>query len=97
MNRAGFLKRAGLVFGALVVGRVPLAVSEPDPDIFAFGDGGKAAARMAGAPLIASGGLCAPVSPYYNLEFVSTASGLIANALPGFNADRGGLRYSIPA
>jgi hypothetical protein len=47
--------------------------------------------------LVASGGLCAPLTPYYDLANVSTASRPVRDSLPGFNADRGGIRYARPA
>ena len=55
--------------------------------------------QMNGAPasLVASGGLCAPVTPYYNLQYISVPTRPVMGALPSFNADRGGLRYARPA
>lgn len=47
--------------------------------------------------LTASGGLCAPVTPYYQLQMISTAGRPVRAALPAFNADRGGIRYARPA
>ena len=47
--------------------------------------------------LIASGGLCAPVTPYYNLQFISSPVRPVMGSLPSFAADRGGLRYARPA
>lgn len=46
--------------------------------------------------LVASGGLCAPVTPYYDLEVVAVASRPVRDALPVFNATRGGIRYAPP-
>jgi hypothetical protein len=56
-------------------------------------------AQIEGAPsdLVASGGLCAPVTPYYNLQYISVPTRPVMSALPSFNADRGGLRYARPA
>jgi hypothetical protein len=57
-----------------------------------------AARRKADAgSLTASGGLCAPVTPYYNLMMISGAERPVRAALPAFNADRGGLKYAQPA
>jgi hypothetical protein len=47
--------------------------------------------------LIASGGLCAPVTPYYNLQYISVPIRPVMGSLPSFMADRGGLRYARPA
>lgn len=47
--------------------------------------------------LTASGGLCAPVTPYYQLQMVSMADRPVKASLPSFNADRGGLRFARPA
>jgi len=47
--------------------------------------------------LVASGGLCNPVTPYYQLQIISTPMRPVQAALPAFNADRGGIRYMPPA
>jgi len=47
--------------------------------------------------LVATGGLCAPVTPYYQLQMLSVANRPVRAALPAFNADRGGIRYARPA
>lgn len=47
--------------------------------------------------LTASGGLCAPVTPYYQLQMLSQASRPVRGALPAFNAVRGGIRFARPA
>lgn len=47
--------------------------------------------------LLASGGLCAPVTPYYQLQMISQAMRPVRAALPAFNADRGGIRFARPA
>lgn len=44
--------------------------------------------------LVASGGLCAPVTPYYELMNISTTSRPVRDALAGFVASRGGLRFA---
>lgn len=53
--------------------------------------------KQAGGSLTASGGLCAPVTPYYNLQMISGADRPVRAALPAFNADRGGIRAARPA
>ena len=47
--------------------------------------------------LTASGGLCAPVTPYYGLQMISVADRPVRAALPSFNADRGGIKAARPA
>lgn len=47
--------------------------------------------------LVASGGLCNPVTPYYQLQMISTPMRPVQAALPSFGADRGGIRYMPPA
>ncbi len=51
--------------------------------------------RREGA-LVASGGLCAPVTPYYNLQMVSVPDRPVRAALPAFLADRGGINAALP-
>lgn len=46
--------------------------------------------------IAASGGICAPVTPYYGLLELSVPSRPVRDALPRFNADRGGIRYAVP-
>lgn len=46
--------------------------------------------------LIASGGLCAPVTPYYDLELIATSRRPVRDSLPVFNATRGGIRFGTP-
>jgi hypothetical protein len=54
-------------------------------------------AQMENPSLVAAGGLCAPVTPYYQLQMLSTADRPVRAALASFNADRGGIRYARPA
>jgi hypothetical protein len=54
-------------------------------------------ARRESGSLTASGGLCAPVTPYYNLQMLSMAARPVRAALPAFNADRGGIKAARPA
>lgn len=44
--------------------------------------------------LVASGGLCAPVTPYYDLMNIATTARPVRDALAGFVASRGGLRFA---
>lgn len=44
--------------------------------------------------LVASGGLCAPVTPYYELMNIATTARPVRDALAGFVASRGGLRFA---
>jgi hypothetical protein len=46
--------------------------------------------------IAASGGICAPVTPYYGLLELSVPARPVRDALPRFNADRGGIRYAVP-
>lgn len=46
--------------------------------------------------LVAAGGLCNPVTPYYNLQMISTPARPVQAALPSFNADRGGVIFVQP-
>lgn len=47
--------------------------------------------------LVATGGLCAPVTVRYELETVSVADRPLRAGLPSFNADRGGIQFNSPA
>lgn len=55
--------------------------------------------REQGFSLLAAGAsvLCAPVTPYYGLQNISTSVRPVRGMLPGFGADRGGLRFARPA
>jgi len=46
--------------------------------------------------LAASGGLCAPVTPYYEQMNITTAIRPVRDSLPRFNADRGGIAFNPP-
>jgi hypothetical protein len=46
--------------------------------------------------LVASGGLCAPVTPMYDLMMISEAMRPVRDLLPRFNAARGGIRFMAP-
>lgn len=55
--------------------------------------------QMASDPdaLMASGGLCAPLTPYYDLAQVAVASRPVRDSLIGFDAARGGVIVGTPA
>lgn len=46
--------------------------------------------------LLASGGLCAPLTPLYDLPQISTEDRPVRDGLPAFQADRGGITWAIP-
>ena len=49
-----------------------------------------------GQPLVASGGLCAPLTPIYTIPQFASVAQPVWNALPSFQADRGGINHPIP-
>lgn len=53
-------------------------------------------AVMGPEAIAASGGICAPVTPYYGLIELAVPARPVRDALPRFNADRGGIRYAVP-
>lgn len=46
--------------------------------------------------ITASGGLCAPLTPWYNLQVYGDVCRPLRDSLPAFKADRGGIRYVTP-
>lgn len=48
------------------------------------------------AALAASGGLCAPATPYYDLQQLATAARPVRDALVRFNAERGAITFASP-
>lgn len=46
--------------------------------------------------LTASGGLCAPATPYYDLQQIATAARPVRDALVRFNAERGAITFASP-
>lgn len=46
--------------------------------------------------MVAAGGVCAPVTPYYGQQFISILDRPVWDALVAFNADRGGIRFNPP-
>ena len=95
VDRAGFLKRLGLAGAALSLPKIPQSLAKPLPveGLPAVVAPIKAFPPVTGE-LLASGGLCTPVTPYYDLEYVSAHA--LRDALPAFRADRGGIRYKRP-
>lgn len=53
-------------------------------------------AVMGPEALVASGGLCAPVEPYYDLQLLASELTPVIDSLPTFGADRGGIRFMAP-
>ena len=53
-------------------------------------------AAVGEAALLASGGLCAPVTPLYDLPILSVPDRPVRAALAGFQATRGGISYPTP-
>jgi len=49
-----------------------------------------------GHSLVASGGLCAPLTPIYSIPQFAVNSRPVRDALPSFNADRGGVNVPVP-
>lgn len=72
-----------------------LANADADPEGFSNWDKIANVTRPNGA-LLAAGGLCAPVTAYYQQQFIATLDRPVRDALVGFNADRGGIRYNPP-
>jgi hypothetical protein len=52
--------------------------------------------RLTDKGLIASGGICAPVTPYYDLMVISQADRPVRASLPSFLASRGGIQFATP-
>ncbi len=49
-----------------------------------------------GKSLVASGGLCAPLTPLYTIPQFAVTSRPVRDALPSFTADRGGVNVPVP-
>lgn len=52
--------------------------------------------RVTGPEAITAAGICAPVTPRYDLEMVSVNDRPVRDALPTFGADRGGIQFAAP-
>lgn len=93
MRRSVFLKRSlGLVAGVAVGSRLPLeSTAAPVVEEVAA----PVVARGALAAIVAVGGLCAPLTPYYELTPLTLHQERpVRDALPSFTAQRG-LRYDV--
>ena len=91
MKRGTFLKRVGLVIGGVAVGRhipleTPLTEAVAETAASRLGNTG---VSFYAEGLRASGGLCAPLMPYYDMP--SFAARPVSDALPLFTASRGGI------
>lgn len=79
---------------------VRFSVDTPEERMLRFddevGNWAKIDAVMGQQALVASGGLCAPVEPYYDLQLLSTEATPVIDSLPRFGADRGGIRFMAP-
>jgi len=100
MNRGSFLKRAGVVVGALAFGKIPAAVDKPATEWIDYDVGPSVPVEntVLSRSMIASGGLCAPVKPYYDLVLINENEwkSPIRDSLVSFRADRGGISYDKP-
>ena len=81
MLRSTFLKVTAGAVAALAGGRLPKAEAAPltlvDEGILELG-------VIRDYPLVANGGLCAPLTPYYDIPCFSPADRPIRDALPSF-------------
>lgn len=95
----------------VAIGRADWADSYPEERILDPRDGGEQVkakvdamlASLARDPhkatdkaLIASGGICAPVTPLYDLPVISQADRPVRASLPSFLASRGGIQFATP-
>jgi len=98
MNRGSFLKRAGAVVGALAFGKLPAAAAKTDAEWIDYDVGPPVPVEntVLSRSMIASGGLCAPVAPYYDLVMVDGLKRPIRDSLPSVKTGRGGIRYDDP-
>ena len=88
MNRRTLLKRFSL---ALLASRVPIAFESPavaaesvSPAVLPSLTGSVGAGRT----LIASGGLCAPLAPFYDIPDFAVTERPVRDALPSFMAEQ---------
>jgi len=86
MDRRQFLGRSALVVGGVLVApRIPLEIIEAPVAAAAI----EAAPAASYAGLIATGGICAPLTPFYALPALQVRP--FRDVLPAFTASRGGL------
>lgn len=57
---------------------------------------GEKVRRVTGPEAVTAAGICAPVTPRYDLEMVSSAARPVRDALVTFGADRGGIQFAAP-
>lgn len=96
MNRRRLLQSAAALLLAPSIAKLaPPAIAAPPIELA----GGVLTAtndfQIFGEVIAASGGICAPISPYYNLVDLSSGNP-IRDALPRLAAPRGGIRYETP-
>jgi len=72
-----------------------LMAIEADPEGFGNWDRIRNVTRPNGN-IVAAGGVCAPVTPYYGQQFIATLDRPVRDAIVAFNADRGGIRFNPP-
>jgi len=84
MRRSSFLKGTAGVLLGLRFGKLPPAVAAPEVAATSTG----VSFGLCSMRIVATGGLCAPLSPIYDLP-VSLNSHPIMKALPAFSAERG--------
>lgn len=81
-------------------GRIPVAkvqMNYPDERVLRAGDEEgnylKLSRVLSPAALVASGGICAPVSGLYDVTTLATGARPLRDSLPVFGAERGGIRF----
>jgi hypothetical protein len=91
VDGAELRRRIDRVVGLKAIGVDPFNLGRELP----IGKGGIAVEDP--SALVASGGLAAPVEPYYAQLLLAEADRPVAGAYPGFTAERGGIRLVLPA
>lgn len=94
MNRGSFLKRAGVVVGALAFGKMPASTEKPIVEAETWTNAEPIVFPTA-TSLVASGGLCAPVTPHYSLAWKDGdwIERPLRDSLPTMKVGRGGINY----
>jgi hypothetical protein len=70
--------------------------AEPGPELGSDADANAAVIASARQALTASGGACSPVPTYYPQRVLASSRRPVRDSLPGFKADRGGVRIFEP-